>query len=186
MKLFRIPRRLLVTLCLLFTALVPVAAVAEEVEMNTGMIAPDFSLVDQNGKQQTLGHHRGRWVVLYFYPKNNTPGCIKEACKFRDDFFSLQKLDAVVMGVSIDNKASHKEFAVKYGLPFPLLPDTDGALARSYGALWSLGPFHIARRHTFIIDPKGKIARVYRQVNPGQHSQEVIADLKLLQISAKP
>ncbi len=183
MKPIRSLRHLLAVLCLLFTALVSAAADAEEENMNTGMVAPDFSLVDQNGKLQTLGHHRGRWVVLYFYPKNNTPGCIKEACKFRDDFFALQKLDTVVMGVSIDSKSSHKEFAAKYGLPFPLLPDTDGAVARSYGALWSLGPFHIARRHTFIIDPEGKVARIYRQVNPVLHSMEIIADLKLLQQS---
>lgn len=186
MESIRALRQPLAVLCLLFTALVSAAADSEEVNMNTGMVAPDFSLVDQNGKQQSLGHHRGRWVVLYFYPKNNTPGCVKEACKFRDDFFALQKLDAVVMGVSIDNKSSHKEFADKYGLPFPLLPDTDGAVAKSYGALWSLGPFHIARRHTFIIDPEGKVARIYRQVNPVLHSMEIIADLKVLQKTARP
>lgn len=176
---------LLLALCLLLATLMPSASAAEEVEMKIGITAPDFSLLDQNNKRQTLGQYRGHWVVLYFYPKNDTPGCTKEACRFRDDFFALQKLDAVVIGISVDNIESHQDFTKKYGLPFPLLPDTDGAIARSYGALWSLGPFRIARRHTFIIDPEGKIARIYRKVNPGLHSQKIISELQLLQKASR-
>lgn len=185
MQQINFPRHLLAVLVLWWIAATPVASAIEEVEMKIGLTAPDFSLLDQNDKQQSLNRYRGHWVVLYFYPKNDTPGCTKEACQFRDDFFALQKLDAVVIGISVDNKESHQAFTSKYGLPFPLLPDTEGVIARSYGALWSLGPFRIARRHTFIIDPTGKIARIYRKVTPGQHSQEVIADLKLLQKSFK-
>lgn len=149
--------------------------------MTVGSIAPDFTLTDQTGKPQTLSAYRRHWVVLYFYPKDDTPGCTTEACQFRDNFLALQKLGADVLGVSVDNHDSHAEFAAKYHLPFPLLADADGSVARRYGALWSLGFVKFARRHTFIIDPDGRIAKIYRSVDPDTHSRQVIDDLKTLE-----
>jgi thioredoxin-dependent peroxiredoxin len=156
-------------------------ALAEEVDMAVGSVAPDFSLPDQTGKTQTLSAYRHHWVVLYFYPKDDTPGCTTEACQFRDDYLAVRKLGAEVLGVSVDNHDSHAEFASKYHLPFPLLADTDGKVAKQYGALWSLGFVKFARRHTFIIDPDGRIAKIYRSVDPKTHSRQVIDDLKSLE-----
>lgn len=154
---------------------------AEEKEMAVGDFAPDFSLADQDGVTQTLSSYRPHWVVLYFYPKDDTPGCTTEACKFRDDYVAATKLGAEILGVSIDSPESHAKFTKKFGLPFPLLADTDGKVARQYGAFWSFGPIRFARRHTFLIDPQGKIARIYRQVSPEIHSRQVIEDLTALQ-----
>ena len=149
--------------------------------MTVGMAAPDFSLVDQNGTTRTLAGFRNRWVVLYFYPKDDTPGCTKEACHFRDDYLALKQLGAEILGVSVDSAESHDKFSKKFSLPFPLLADTDGSVAKQYGALWKLGPIRFARRQTFIIDPQGRIARIYRKVDAAAHSQEVIKDLQALQ-----
>ena len=153
--------------------------------MKINDIAPDFSLIDQNGKQHRISDYRGRWVVLYFYPKNNTAGCTKEACKFRDDYFRLTKLGAEVLGVSIDNQDSHAEFTKKYSLPFPLLADSDGKVASQYGSFFSFGPLRFAKRHTFIIDPDGRIAKLYRSVKPDSHSEEIILDLSHIQSKMK-
>ena len=158
---------------------------AGDTEMKINDIAPDFSLIDQNGKQHRISDYRGRWVVLYFYPKNNTAGCTKEACKFRDDYFRLTKLGAEVLGVSIDNQDSHAEFTKKYSLPFPLLADSDGKVASQYGSFFSFGPLRFAKRHTFIIDPDGRIAKLYRNVKPDSHSEEIIRDLSHIQSKMK-
>lgn len=147
--------------------------------------APEFSLIDQTGKQHRLSDYRKRWVVLYFYPKNNTAGCTREACRFRDDYFRLTKLGAEVLGVSIDNRDSHAEFAKKYSLPFPLLADTDGKVASQYGSFFSFGPLRFAKRHTFIIDPEGRIAKIYRSVKPDSHSEEIVHDLSQIQNNFK-
>ena len=152
--------------------------------MMAGSLAPDFSLVDQNGETRALSSYRSRWVVLYFYPKDDTPGCTTEACQFRDDYAAVQRLGADILGVSIDNRASHAAFSKKFSLPFPLLADTDGRVAKQYGALWGVWPLKFARRHTFIVNPQGNIAKVYREVDPKTHSREVIADLKALQAAA--
>jgi len=152
-------------------------------ELQVGDPAPDFSLVDQNGKLQQLSAYRKHWVVLYFYPKDDTPGCTKEACSFRDDYLELGKLNAEILGISIDNAESHKAFSSKYHLPFPLLADSDGKTADAYGSFFTFGPLKYARRHTFIIDPSGKIARIYRKVSPGKHSDQVRQDLVELQNS---
>ena len=117
-------------------------------------------------------------MVLYFYPKDDTPGCTEEACKFRDDFFALGQMGAQVVGVSLDDSASHAQFAKKYSLPFPLLADPSGAATRSYGALAQGSRY--ARRYTFLIDPAGKVAKVYTSVETSRHSAEVIEDLKRL------
>ena len=154
-------------------------------QLTIGQPAPAFSLKTIGGESVSLSDFLGKRVVLYFYPKDDTPGCTQEACRFRDDLPALRKLDAEVLGVSVDNPESHARFSSKYGLPFPLLADTDGKVARQYGALWSLAFIRFAKRHTFIIDPQGKIAKIYRQVRPEIHSQEVIEDLKALQRSGR-
>jgi peroxiredoxin Q/BCP len=142
--------------------------------------APAFDLPDHLGQRHRLQDYAGKWVVLYFYPKNDTPGCTKEACSFRDDLFQLEKLGAKVIGASVDDTDSHAKFAKKYNLPFPLLVDKDGKLAASYGALTNLGVVKFAKRYTFLIDPDGKIAKVYLSVDTSRHSQEIIDDLKRL------
>lgn len=145
-----------------------------------GAAAPDFSLLDQNGKLRKLSDWRGKWVVLYFYPKDDTPGCTEEACTFRDDLEQLSALDAQVVGISIDTSASHKAFAEKYRLPFPLLADDKAEVAASYGALSDWLLIKLAKRYTFLINPTGKIAKAYLSVNTSRHSAEIVSDLKLL------
>ena len=149
-------------------------------ELQPGQPAPAFTLVDQNNKTHSLGDYRDHWLVLYFYPKDDTPGCTTEACHFRDDYFEIRKLKADVVGISLDDSDSHEEFARKYNLPFPLLADTEGKIADAYGALWSLGPIKFSKRHTFIIGPDGRIRKIYRDVKPEEHSRQIISDLKQL------
>lgn len=145
-----------------------------------GQPAPDFALPDQHGKLHKLSDYAGMWLVLYFYPKDDTPGCTKEACAFRDDLFQLEKLGAKVVGVSVDDSDSHARFAAKYNLPFPLLADQDAGVAERYGALSNLLVIKVAKRYTFLIDPRGNIARSYLSVDTSRHSQEIIDDLKQL------
>jgi thioredoxin-dependent peroxiredoxin len=146
-----------------------------------GNKAPDFNLPDSNDNMLSLGDFKQHWVVLYFYPKDDTPGCTKEACNFRDDLHKLEKLGAKVIGVSVDDGKSHTAFAKKYNLPFPLLSDKDGATAFKYGALTDLGAIKIAKRYTFLIDPNGVLRKSYLNVEASKHSQEIIDDLTLLQ-----
>ena len=150
-------------------------------ELETGQPAPGFAMQDQYLKTHNLEQYRGKWVVLYFYPKNGTPGCTAEACNFRDDIFKLRALDAEVLGVSLDSTDSHARFAEKYGLPFPLLSDADGEVARQYGSLREWLGMTIAARHTFIIAPDGHIAKIYREVDSGSHSAQVLTELAALQ-----
>ena len=159
------------------------SALADEVPAVGGM-APTFSLVDQSGREVTLDSLRSKWLVLYFYPKNDTPGCTEEACSFRDDMAELTRLGAQIVGVSVAETASNAEFASKYHLPFPLLADRDGAVAKRYGAFsdWLVTGF--ARRYTFLIDAQGKIAKTYLKVDTSKHSAEIIADLKQLSSSS--
>lgn len=145
-----------------------------------GEAAPDFNLSDQNGEAHQLKDYAGKWLVLYFYPKDDTPGCTQEACAFRDDLSKLTKLGAQVVGISVDDGASHAEFAKKYHLPFPLLADSKGEVAAKYGALMDMVVFKIAKRYTFLIDPQGKVAKVYLKVETSRHSTEIIDDLKQL------
>jgi len=146
----------------------------------SGLPAPGFDLPDQNGKPHSLNAYKGRWVVLYFYPRDDTPGCTEEACLFRDDLHKLTALGAQVIGVSVDDTASHADFARKYHLPFPLLADKDGRVAAQYGALRNLGLVKFAKRYTFLIDPQGKLAKSYLKVDTSRHSQEIIDDLARL------
>jgi thioredoxin-dependent peroxiredoxin len=143
-----------------------------------GEAAPDFSLPDQNGQTHKLSDFRGKWLVLYFYVKDDTPGCTEQACKFRDDIHQLGELGAQVVGVSVDNTASHADFAKKYSLPFPLLSDNKGEIASRYDSL--RGDGSMAKRNTFMIDPQGRIAKIYLSASTSRNSAEVIEDLKKL------
>ena len=146
-----------------------------------GSMAPDFELEDQNGKAHRLSDYAGRWLVLYFYPRDDTPGCTEEACRFRDDIGVLGGLDAAVVGISVDSPRAHAAFARKYQLPFPLLSDPDGRTAAAYGSLLNLGVIRLARRHTFIVSPDGRIAARFDKVVPARHAQEVARALRSLQ-----
>lgn len=151
-----------------------------------GMMAPAFRLQDQAGAWHGSSDYRGKWLVLYFYPKDDTPGCTTQACEFRDNLFAFSKLGAVVVGVSVDDVASHKAFAEEHSLPFTLLADSTKETARAYGVLRSvLGLMEIASRETFIIDPEGRVAKHYAAVDPKGHSQAVLKDLRELQQAKK-
>jgi len=149
-------------------------------QVTTGDPAPEFELSDQNGQLHSLEDYRDQWVVLYFYPKDETPGCTTEACEFRDNIFAYRDLNAQILGVSLDDAASHKAFAEKHGLPFPLLADVDGAAAAAYGVKTRMFGMVVAKRQTFIIGPDGTIAKHYEKVKPAEHSAQVLADLKAL------
>ncbi len=146
-------------------------------DLKSGDLAPEFELQDQKGVSHNNAQYRGQWLVLYFYPKDDTPGCTTEACAFRDEYKVITEQNTQVIGISVDSVESHAEFADKYSLPFPLLADKGGDVARQYQSLASLGPIKFAKRHSFIIDPEGKIRKIYRSVSPSRHSQQVISDL---------
>ncbi len=148
--------------------------------LKIGEDAPTFTLPDSQGNQVSLNDYKGKWAVLYFYPKDDTPGCTKEACQFRDDFKTLEALGAKVIGISIDDSFSHQKFAEKYNLPFPLLSDASGEVADRYGALNNFLVIKLAKRYTYLINPRGKIAKIYLSVDTSKHSQEIIEDLKKL------
>ena len=148
--------------------------------LKSGDDAPNFTLPDNQGRQVSLSDFKSKWVVLYFYPKDDTPGCTTEACHFRDDFKLLENLGAQVVGMSIDDSFSHKKFAEKYNLPFPLLSDASGEVASLYGALNNFLVIKLAKRYTYLINPQGKIAKIYLSVDTSKHSQEIIEDLKKL------
>ncbi|MCL4404306.1 thioredoxin-dependent thiol peroxidase [Patescibacteria group bacterium] len=147
-----------------------------------GSIAPEIELPDQVGVWHRLSYHCGGWVLLYFYPKDNTPGCTKEACGLRDYFPNFKKLKAKVFGISVDSVQSHAKFAKKYKLPFTLLSDEGRVAVRMYG-VWGKKKFmgreyEGTLRTSFLIDPKGKIRKVYKDVDPAVHAKEVLADLE--------
>jgi thioredoxin-dependent peroxiredoxin len=168
-------------LALFFATLLAFAVAAVAGTPAVGSPAPAFKLEDQNGKWHSLADYRGKWVVIYFYPKDDTPGCTTEACSFRDNIFAFDKEGAVVLGISVDDGASHKAFAEKHGLPFTLLADSTKAVAKEYGVLKTyMGVMEMARRDTFIVDPQGRIAKHYESVDPDGHSKVVLEDLKTL------
>ncbi|MEM3651848.1 MAG: thioredoxin-dependent thiol peroxidase [Nitrososphaerales archaeon] len=146
--------------------------------LKVGDEAPDFKLTDQDGKEVNLKSLKGSPIILYFYPKDDTPGCTKEACGFRDAFPEIRSKGAVVLGVSLDDVYSHKKFAEKYNLPFQLLSDKDKQVSRSYGVLGVGG--RRARRVTFIIDKEGRIRHIFKKVNVEQHPKEVLEILSKL------
>jgi len=145
-----------------------------------GSVAPTFVLPDVNGKSRSLSEWREKWGVLYFYPKDNTPSGTTEAINFRDNQQPFTKLNTQVLGVSVDTENSHREFAEEKHIPFPLVSDKDGKVSRSFGAYSNWGVIKFAERDTFLIDPDGRIAKAYLQVDAGKHAAEVIADLKFL------
>jgi len=158
-------------------------------KLTEGSKAPDFSLSDQNGKVHALSNYRGKWVLLYFYPKDNTPGCTKQACAIRDVFPTLKRQQLVVLGVSIDSEKSHKKFEEKFSLPFTLLADTEKRVVRQY-SVWGLKKFMGREyegtfRTSFLINPEGVIAKIYEMVKPELHATEVIADLKVFSTQKK-
>lgn len=151
-------------------------------KLSIGERAPEFSLLDQNGAVHTLTECVGKWVLLYFYPKDDTPGCTKEAQAIRDVFPDFSTLNAIVFGISADSVASHKKFAEKYNLPFTLLADEGKEMVQAYG-VW--GPKKMMGREyegifrtSFLIDSKGNIAKIYENVKPEVHAAQVLADLK--------
>jgi peroxiredoxin Q/BCP len=148
--------------------------------LQAGQPAPGFHLPDQDGRTRSLAAYQGWWVVLYFYPRDHTPGCTAEACSLRDALPRLPADDVRILGVSTDPPRRHRAFAARHGLPFPLLADTDGRVARRYDALLALGPFRMARRHTFFISPDGRVARIERNVTPQGHGQLVQDSLAAL------
>ena len=162
------------------TLMLSTAAVAQE-SPAVGADAPQFKLQDQTGKWHALKDYRGRWVVLYFYPRDNTPGCTTQACEFRDNIFAYRELNAVILGVSVDSVDSHKTFSEEHNLPFPILSDADKKVTTSYGTLKQyVGMVELARRDTFIIDPQGRVAKHYESVDPKGHSELVLTDLRQL------
>ena|SRR5258708_34528802 len=148
------------------------------------MRAKVFTLPDQNGVYHSLAQYKGKWVVLYFYPKDDTPGCTKEACNFRDTYHELQKMGVTVIGISKDNVSSHKKFADKYNLNFTLLSDPDKKVIKlydSWGKKKFMGrEFEGTLRKTYLISPKGEIQKVYEKVNTLTHATDIISDLKNL------
>lgn len=161
-----------------YASYINVSAIFEQMPLDKGQLAPDFQLKDQDGNVHTLNDYRGKKVILYFYPKDDTPGCTKEACGFRDDYSKWKKNDTVILGVSADSEASHKKFAQKYTLPFPLLADTDKKISTAYGVydkkslygrlFWGI------KRTTFIIDAQGIIQDVITKVSCDTHSKDLL------------
>ena len=147
--------------------------------LKVGDKAPNFSLQDQNNITHTLSDYEGQWVVLYFYTKDDTPGCTTQACDFRDAVKRIIVSKAIVFGLSLDSVTSHKLFAEKYNLPFSLLADETGEVSELYDSLRKLLGY--AKRNTFIVDPKGNIAKIYLSVDPKTHSEMVLSDLSNLQ-----
>lgn len=148
---------------------------------SVGRPAPEFSLPAQDGTTVNLSDYRGKWVVLYFYPRDMTPGCTREAHNFQADQAKYAAHNAVVLGVSLDSVDSHKKFCAKDSLSFKLLADTEHKVTAAYGSLTNLGIAKFAARNTFLINPEGRIAKVYTGVDPGRHSAEVLAALDQLQ-----
>ena len=173
--------RVLITAIVVVTvAVMPLIVFADSVP-SVGSLAPGFTLTSQEGTPVSLKDYRGKWVVLYFYPKDFTSGCTIEAHNFQRDQPQYQQRNVVVLGVSVDSANSHKQFCTKEGLNFKLLADTDHKVSSAYGSLTNLGLVKFASRHTFIINPEGKVAKVFTEVNPNKHSEEVLVALAELQ-----
>ncbi|WP_223668858.1 peroxiredoxin [Kangiella shandongensis] len=145
-----------------------------------GALAPEFELQDQHGKEKSLKDYKDQWLVLYFYPKDDTPGCTTEAKNFRDAYQEFKALNANIVGISLDDVESHQNFAEAYNLPFTILADVDQEVSTAYKVLGGFGPMEYASRETFIIDPQGNIVHHYSDVEPETHSKEVLKKLKEL------
>jgi len=163
----------------LLTLLISLPAFAGETPA-PGDPAPGFHLQDQNGDWHDLSDYSGTWLAVYFYPKDDTPGCTTEACNFRDNIYAFKAINAEVVGISVDDVDSHKEFSDKYKLPFVILADPEGDTAEAYGVLRDWKLLQIASRQSFIINPQGQIAKHYEDVDPDTHTDQVLEDLKAL------
>jgi thioredoxin-dependent peroxiredoxin len=169
----------LLTVCVLSLFASSVGAFSEPPEV--GKPAPAFSLMSHEGKQINLKDFQGKWVVLYFYPKDFTSGCTIEARNFQRDIAKYEKANAVILGVSVDDVNSHKSFCEKEGLNFKLLADTEAKASEAYASVMEYNGKKLSARNTFIIDPKGNVAKVFMKVSPMPHSEEVLASLAELQ-----
>jgi peroxiredoxin Q/BCP len=179
-----IPTRTITLIC---TVLLLTVAACQAGEVPTvGSAAPGFRLQDQNGEWHELADYRGQWLAVYFYPKDDTPGCTTEACNFRDNIYAFRAIGASVVGISVDDVESHKDFSDKYKLPFVILADHTGETAAAYGVLRDWKLTKIAARQSFIVDPAGTIVRHYAEVDPETHTQEVLADLEALMAGKDP
>jgi peroxiredoxin Q/BCP len=145
-----------------------------------GSDAPTFKLQDQNGEWHSLNDYQGQWLAVFFYPKDDTPGCTTEACNFRDNIYAFKAIGAAVVGISVDDVDSHKEFSDKYKLPFTILADEGGDVSKAYGVLRDYKLLKLASRQSFLISPAGKVAKHYGDVDPDTHTDAVLADIKAL------
>jgi peroxiredoxin Q/BCP len=152
-----------------------------QASIQLGQSAPNFSLIDQHNTQHTLSDYQDQWVVLYFYPKDDTPGCTTEACSFRDAINHIVAKRAIVFGISLDDMESHQQFSKKNKLPFSILSDPDGKVAKQYDSLSDYWIIKFAKRNSFIVNPAGNIVKIYKGVDPQTHVQEVLKDLSALQ-----
>jgi len=175
-KIFLSVVAVLATLCL-------VQGAETQTQPEVGKPAPDFSLTTGDGSQVSLKDYRGKWIVLYFYPKDFTSGCTMEAHNFQRDLSKYEQTGAVILGVSVDTAQSHKDFCAKEGLNFKLLADPDAKISTEYGSIMDYKGSKLAARNTFIINPKGEIAKVYTSVKPADHSEQVLKDLAELKKS---
>src|SRR3954469_7958211 len=171
----------LLSLVVIVVVLLVPRLLSHSVMPSVGSDAPQFTLPSQDGNPVSLKDFHGKWVILYFYPKDQTPGCSREAHNFQVDQPKYAERNAIVLGVSVDNVDSHKKFCAKEGLNFKLLADTEHKATSSYGSLTNFGVVKFAARHTFLIDPSGKIAKVYTNVDASSHSAEVLAELDHLE-----
>ena len=180
--------RMFVTLVLVVAGLILAAGAyrmlrASDKAPAVGVVAPGFTLNSQEGKPVSLEAYRGKWVVLYFYPKDFTSGCTTEAHNFQRDLAQYEAKNAVILGVSVDTTSSHQKFCTKEGLNFKLLADTDHKVSEEYGSIMNLGVTKLSARHTFLVNPQGLIVKEYLDVKPATHSEEVLAALTELQKS---
>ena len=177
----RIPLLFILAVAVVAAAAIATVHAADQTMPSVGQIAPTFTLPSQDSSQISLDSFRGKWVVLYFYPKDMPPGCTIEAHNFQRDQAKFDAANAVILGVSLDTPDSHKQFCTKEGLTFRLLADPEHKVVDTYGSLGSFATFKIANRNTFLIDPQGRIVKVWTKVEVPHHSEEVlaaIADLK--------
>jgi len=163
-----------------------VSALASARAASVGEAAPAFELPDQYGQTHRLDEFAGKWLVVFFYPRADTPGCTTEACNFRDNIYAIRAAGAEVVGISVDPVAEQRKFSDKYKLPFTILSDTAGSTCGDYGVLRKIGEVEIANRESFLIDPDGIVVKHYESVHPETHTQEVIADLERLRSQREP
>ena len=164
-----------------FMLLLLVLSLTSNAALELGDKAPNFTLDDQNSLSHQLSDYKGKWVVIYFYPKDDTPGCTTQACDFRDAVKRIIASKSIVFGLSLDSVESHKRFSEKNNLPFSLLSDSEGLVAKKYNSLNNFLGYKSAKRNTFIINPEGEIAKIYLSVDPKTHSEMVLNDLSSLQ-----